>query len=233
MDIDNKYTIMQKKYYESTAHLMAETNHIAHNSNPNLWFILFKDCVNFDSNNNKTAFEFGCGCGRNIANLLRMNFKQADGCDISLKNIKNAKKYLIDEFNDIDKSKLYVTNGVELNGVESNKYDYVISTIVLQHISVYEIRYNILKELYRIMRKDGIFSFQMGFDYHPHDIYKIEYKENNYDAEGTNGYCDVIVTDPNQIIDDLKEIGFKNISCLISEPFCDNHHKWIYVRCAK
>ena len=54
-----------------------------------------------------------------------------------------------------------------------------------------------------------------------------------YDAKGTNSNCDTMITDPNQIVNDLKNIGFKNITYKIREPFSDQHQNWIFLRCEK
>jgi predicted SAM-dependent methyltransferase len=73
-----------------------------------------------------------------------------------------------------------------------------MSTIVLQHICVYEIRYNYLKEFYRLLKNDGILSIQMGYgDGHPNTR---NYYDNYYDASTTNSGCDVKVTNPEEII---------------------------------
>jgi hypothetical protein len=40
----------------------------------------------------------------------------------------------------------------------------------------------------------------------------VKYYENYYDATSTNSGCDVRVEDPNDLINDLDNIGFKNIT---------------------
>ena len=104
---------------------------------------------------------------------------------------------------------------------------------MLQHIPVYEIRKSILTDFYRVLKKKGIVSFQMayGLSNRPHPT--AEYYDNVYDAEKTNTFHDCRVTDPNQIINDLTEIGFKNIETVIRPSFSDNHNEWIFVKATK
>ena len=48
----------------------------------------------------KAALDFGCGCGRNIRNLLNAaGFERVDGCDVSKNNAEYAKKYVEEFFN--------------------------------------------------------------------------------------------------------------------------------------
>ena len=50
-----------------------------------------------------------------------------------------------------DKCDLQVTDGVTVKPLLDNFYDFVMSTIVLQHIAVYEIRKSILSDIYRVL----------------------------------------------------------------------------------
>ena len=79
-------------------------------------------------------------------------------------------------------------------------YDFVVSTITLQHICVHEIRYNILKDIFRIMKPEGIFSLQVGYDKKGNHV---GYYENYYDAKVTNSRCDFAVEDENYMIKDF------------------------------
>lgn len=244
MNIDNKYTKMQKSFYDSNAKKMASTNHKEHNFNPNYWDILLGDITDdmFEDNNTIKALDFGCGTGRNVFNLLKnWNWNRVDGVDISENNIIEAKKKLIDggykEFNsntEVNNSfKFYYNNGVDLKDLKSNEYDFIMSTIVFQHISVHEIRYSLLEEIYRVLNNGGLFSFQMGFNANPK--YKtVSYYENYYDATGTNSDCNVRVEYENDLKNELTKIGFKNIKIEIKESYSDDvHPQWIYIKGVK
>ena len=61
----------QKAGFEKDHHLMPAQNHKQHNDDPEYWDILLKDIVDNPSFwEGKRALDFGCGCGRNIENLL-------------------------------------------------------------------------------------------------------------------------------------------------------------------
>lgn len=231
MDSNNKYTIMQKNYYdnEGVTGNMNRENHMRHNDNPDYWNILVKDTEE-PSYREKTGLDFGCGCGRNVMNLIT-RFKRMDGVDISSELIKTCYENLNKMGYNDDKVSFYTCDGVSLSILNSNTYDFIMSTIVLQHICVYEIRYNYLKEFYRLLKQDGMISIQMGYgNKHPSTRH---YYENYYDATGTNSLCDVRVDNPEQIIKDLDEIGFKNITYIIRPSYSDFHGEWIFIKAYK
>lgn len=239
MDQNNTYTQMQKNQYDSGADIMAIQNHKNHDHNPDYYGLLLSDIKN-DSEywKNKSGLDFGCGVGRNVDNLLKLaNWKNFDGCDISNENLIRANKFLLN--NNHKNYNLIHTDGISLNPIKDNFYDFIMSTIVLQHIAVYDIRINILKDLYRILKSDGLFSFQMAK--YNGNINRAKYFENSWLAQGTNGYYDVSVDDPNDLINDLVKIGFNNITYEI-KPEWDadnlkytdiNSSSWIFVKCKK
>ena len=231
MDPTNKYTKMQKDYYDNegiTGNMNIE-NHMRHNNNPDYWKILVSDTLD-PSFKEKIGLDFGCGCGRNVMNLIE-RFKRLDGVDISPELIETSKKNLLALGHGSDKTLFYTCDGVSLSCIDSNTYDFIMSTIVLQHICVYDIRYNYLKEFYRILKSGGMVSFQMGYgDGHSN---ARNYYENYYDATGTNSGCDVKVDNPEQLIIDLNEIGFVNVQFFISSSYSDSHNQWIYIKAHK
>lgn len=234
MTPDNKYTKTQKsQYFNGTS------NHLEHNENPDYWEILLDNPIQKLVKQQKseyTALDFGCGKGRNISNLFIKYkiFNKIDGADISVNNIEYCKKNF-----EISKSSFYCNNGVDISDIKSNNYDFIMSTITLQHIPVYDIRMSLITDIYRLLKKDGIFSFQMGYsdssDFINSQSLK-SYTDNFYDATGTNSMCDVrIVNDDIQkIIEDLTLIGFINFSYTIKPSFSDNQHPfWIYIQVEK
>ena len=226
------YANMQKNYYNSRVTEMHE-NHSVHDINDDYWNILLKPIDDNDKIlKNKFALDFGCGHGRNVRNMLKKNiFKRVDGIDISEENIKYAKENILKETG-TETFDLYSNNGIDLNPLKDDEYSFIMSTIVLQHICVYETRLNILKEFYRIMKKNGILSFQMGFgDGHPKTA---NYYDNVYDATSTNSGYDVKLVNPeNEIVKDLNMIGFKDIEYVIRNSHSDRHNQWIFIKCKK
>lgn len=235
MQADNPYTNMQRTSYDTHYKKMV-ANHRQHDKNPEYWDILLYDIKADPAKwQGKNALDFGCGQGRNVSNLLNLApFAAVDGADISSKNLEVAAKNILTDAGTIAKTTLYCTSGIALDSVPSDNYDFVMSTIVMQHIAVYDIRFAILSDKYRVLRSGGTLSFQMGFDNDSRNAKRwASYFENRYTARGTNGMCDVVVENPSHIIDDMRKIGYQDISYKIGTAFDCLHHNWIYVKATK
>lgn len=232
VDEDNKYTKMQKNQYDLEAHAWSTENRDPvvgsfdlHNNWKDYDDFLFK---NVDTTN-KLALDFGCGPGRNIVKFAN-RFAAIDGVDISEINLHNAKLWCEKSGGPVPN--LFQNNGIDLSIINSSKYDIVFSTICLQHICVYDIRFSFLKEFYRILQPGGHLCCQMGFGTnHP---CTVGYFDNNYDATVTNSGCDTRVEDSKQIEIDLEKIGFKDFSYDIRPVGPgDLHTNWIFFRATK
>jgi ubiquinone/menaquinone biosynthesis C-methylase UbiE len=241
MDQNNIYTKMQRDFYNSTADIMAIENHRGHDSNPDYYGLLLKEVfINPNLWKDKVALDFGCGIGRNVDNLLKIaDWKSVDGCDISVENINRAEKFL-QNTHDSNKFKLYTTTGTTLNPINDNLYDFVMSTIVLQHIAVHQIRNNLLTDIFRVMKSGGLFSFQMA-QYSQGYGTAAKYHDNMWNASGTNGAQDVSVDNPQDLINDLLSIGYNNISYEV-RPEWDAKNKcyldlknsrWLFIKAYK
>lgn len=221
------YSQMLSSFYND-----GTTNHLNHNSNPHYWSLLMRRLISSPEHyTGKNFLDFGCGKGRNVSNARQLvSWRTADGVDISPSNIKACK-----EESD-EGSEFFVNNGRDLSDLESNKYHFVLSTIVLQHICVHELRVELMKEIFRVMAKDTIFSFQMGFgDASYVGTSQVSgYYDNNFTASGTNGQYDVRVTNPSDLVQDLEKIGFKDVAYQVRDSWADSGHpQWIYVESRK
>jgi SAM-dependent methyltransferase len=233
MDLNNKYTKMQQSQYDEHASSWTpeDRDHVVgafdqHNKWKDYDDFLFK---NIDTKD-KVALDFGCGPGRNIVKFAN-SFKQIDGTDISDINLSNAKKWCV--YNNLTITPtLYKSNGIDISNILSDNYDIIFSTICMQHICVNEIRFNLFKEFFRVLKSGGAICKQMGFgDGHPRTV---GYYENNYDAIGTNSLCDTRVNDPNELKSDLEKIGFINFEYDIRPVGPgDGHNNWIFFRAFK
>ncbi len=232
---------MQREYYNSTADIMAIENHRGHDANPDYYGLLLKEVIeNPEIWKDKSALDFGCGIGRNVDNILRLaSWKNVDGCDISSENVIRATNYLKEEkhlnFN------LYTTDGISLTPIQDNSYDFVLSTIVLQHIAVHTIRKKLLTDIYRVMKPGALFSFQMAQYTKGYNRTAVKYFDNALNIKGTNGAADVNISDPQDLIDDLVNIGYKHISHQIrpewdagKKCYMDmKNSRWIFIKSYK
>jgi len=233
MDIKNKYTKMQQNHYDAQAKLWDINNRdpvVGSFDKHNAWsdydIFLFKDI----DTSGKIALDFGCGPGRNIVRFAN-KLLRIDGVDISSNNLENAEKWCL-----ANKVKFtpnfYKNNGVDLSIIESDKYDIVYSTIAMQHICVYDIRFSLLKEFFRVLKPGGHICIQMG--YGSRYPYSVEYHSNFYDATVTNGAMDVRIEQVEDLEEDLISIGFNNFQYNIRPVGPgDRHSNWIFYRAIK
>jgi ubiquinone/menaquinone biosynthesis C-methylase UbiE len=159
------------------------------------------------------------------------DWNRVDGIDISEGNISHNKKEYASQ-----NSNWYCNNGTDVSELKDNEYDFIMSTIALQHIPVYDIRKSLITDLYRTLKSGGIFSFQMGYGSGLESDLgtRVSYFENNYDATGTNSICDVRIQNEEEVIKDLESIGFADIKTEVREAYSDaGHPQWIYVKCYK
>lgn len=235
MKTEKDYLDMQRQQYETDAAKWSLTNRdpvVGSYDQHNAWvdydLYLFKD---FDTKG-KVALEYGCGPGRN---LIRYHdrFARIDGVDISQTNLDKARINLaahgISEYN------LYLCDGKSIP-TNDETYDVVFSVICLQHICCHSIRYNIMKEAYRVLKPNGYFCFQMGCGGREHVIEYLtaEYYDNTYHASLTNTGYDVTVRSPEQLYGDLQSIGFGVMQYDIRPcPPMDGHAHWIWAQVQK
>lgn len=234
MDPNNKYTKMQQEYYDSDAGRWSLTNRDPvvgtfdeHNAWQDYNDFMFK---NIDTNG-KMALDFGCGPGRNIVKFAN-RFQSIDGVDISQVNLDNAKLWVTQNSLSFTPT-LYKNDGTDLSIIPSEKYDVVFSTICMQHICVYDIRYSLLTEMFRVLKPGGHLSIQMGFgNIHP---LGVKYFDNYLDAQATNGHQDVMVENTDDVKADLEKIGFSNFEFDLRStgPGDNRHSNWIYFRAQK
>lgn len=227
---------MQKSWYEKAASVSnyESTNKfdnvVGSYDEHNRWPDYDKYMMGFidESYKNKIALDFACGPGRNIVKYNHL-FKRIDGADIAQANLDNAKANLA--FHGIETPNLYVTTGSNLGAAPDNTYDLIFSTIAMQHICVHEVRFAIMQDMYRALRKLGKISIQMGFGFSPG---KASYFENNYDAISTNSGFDTMVENVDYVESDLRQIGFVDFRYDIRPTGPgDSHPHWIFFSATK
>ena len=229
-----KYLEMQRGFYDSAALLWSLKDkdpviggYDRHNNHKDYDDFLFKGIDTSDL----IAMDYGTGPGRNIVKFWD-RFKRIDGVDIGKQNIKNAKLNLAQA--GITEATLYICDGKSVP-VDDETYDVFFSTICLQHICSYDIRFSILQDAYRILKLGGHICFQMGFGGKPIKDSVSDYYENMYNATHTNGRYDVSFADAEYLREDLvNKIGFETFEYDVrpSGPG-DRHGCWIFVRAKK
>lgn len=143
---------MQKVAYRN-----GTSDHLEHNENPDYWnYLLGPVTSKPEAWTNKTSLDIGCGKGRNIRNLLSIsNWSFCDGIDLSGRNISHCRS----AFSDVS-SRFFTASGTDLHPIPDAAYDFVMSTITLQHIPVYEIRDGILRDSLRVLKPGEHFQYR-------------------------------------------------------------------------
>lgn len=234
------YATYQKTYYEHFARI-DEKNLVVGHYKDNEKYDYEKYLLSPIKNSTKKyiALDFGCGPGRMIKKMGKI-FKRVDGVDISRNNILKAKVYTRNLHN---QPIYYVNNGYDLREIPSKTYDLVYTTIAFHHIPIHKTRKKLLEEFYRILRPGGWVSLQMVYHNNLHTLPKhhktSRWNENPYDANGTNGTYDVVIT-PKDLVNikkDLRDINFKNFSFKLAPPPVSKevglYDKWIFLYAKK
>lgn len=227
----NKYTQMQKRQYaaEATGWTPDARDPVvgsfdAHNRHED--YLLLFDGIDTSQ---MVCLDFGCGSGRNIVRF-RGRFKRMDGVDLEPTLLEKAKQWAV--LNGVSDAVFYPCNGVDISEVPSDSYDFVMSTICLQHICVHEIRFNYFREFFRVLRPGGWIAIQMGFG--TEAAASVGYYDNFYDAVATNRGCDTRIEDADYLKKDLESVGFRGFRYHLRPPGPgDCHPNWIYFQAQK
>jgi len=230
------YNKMQKKEYSKYTNNANESKDLCvgnfeiHENYPYEEYLL----QHFNGKSN-SALDFACGMGRMMKRMLN-HFDEVDGVDINQENLEYASEYLTNAGITDARYTTFLSSGVGLP-IINKKYDFIYSTIALQHICVYEIRKKIFEDLFLVLEDNGSCCFQLGFGWDNN----CHWFDNNYAARETNGAGDVSIPNSdylNGISNDFKEIGFKNIKYefkISPHPEYGNkyHPIWIFMHMTK
>ncbi len=141
----------------------------------------------FETTEDKVALDFGCGPGRMIRRMSKL-FERADGSDISERLLGLVKERY-------PKSNTYVSSGANLGDVPDNEYDFIYSTICIQHIASHSIRDGILESMSKCLKPGGYVTLQMAYHKDFYDPVHAKYLENKHGTGQTNSGCDVIINE--------------------------------------
>lgn len=203
------YLKTYKDTFESQHVLMVPDNHQAHNPDPEYWAILLGD-VKFNPERwkGKKAFDFGCGCGRNLYNLSTLaEWETIDGCDISKSNAAYAEQWYKDNTTTTAACKTWENNGKDIQPTPYG-YDFIMSHIVFQHISNYNVRYSIMEDMYNSLNEGGLCS-----------LHFMDLGESVPYFENSDKWLNCRVENKQYLVDDFNKIGFKNVSIETGRDF--------------
>jgi 2-polyprenyl-3-methyl-5-hydroxy-6-metoxy-1,4-benzoquinol methylase len=237
------YVSMQKSYYNSFNDVDSFKNRVVGNYDSQQLYPYEKWLLNisgdyennlFDNTSELIALDYGCGMGRMVERMGKL-FKRVDGVDIGDNLINFCKKTY-------PTSNFWVTDGTNCSDAPLEHYDFIFSTICMQHICSYDVRMDIWKSIEKCLKSNGKFCFQLMMFESQNDIathlnmFNTNYnftpkysrwRENHFDATSTNSSHDVYILreDYDLIFEDVNSI-FKN--CKIYEDSI-SHYKKIYI----
>lgn len=108
-----------------------------------------------------TCVEIGCGIGRLLKPIAKMSGKVI-GFDLSEKMAAWSKDYL----SDVPNAEVRVNDGRSLPGIEDGSVDFVYSHLAFQHITLFEVVEDYLKEIARVLKPGGYCRIQNWRDAH-------------------------------------------------------------------
>lgn len=232
MKTKDDYLKMQKDYYDSFSDEQSFKDRVVGNYdsqqryNYEKWLLTYNGNSNtplFENTGNKVALDYGCGMGRMVERMNKI-FNRTDGVDIGANLISYCKEHY-------PESNFWLTEGSNCGDAPSEQYDFIYSTICMQHICSHSVRMNIWESISKSLKKGGKINFQMlGFNDIAHSQMHMEsfntkhgrypqfarWNEDHFDAKSTNSSHDVYIfrEDYEKIIEDANRF-FQN--CIIYE----------------
>jgi len=107
------------------------------------------------------ALDFGCGVGR-LTRAMSTYFEKCLGVDISVQMIELAKGFNRDRPN----CQFILNTSSDLQLFESGSFDFVYSSLVLQHMPSARVAFGYMDEFLRIIRPSGMVVFQLLYTRH-------------------------------------------------------------------
>ena len=117
---------------------------------------MYRICGGSRSPRDLRVLEIGCGVGRMTRMLARV-FGQVTGVDVSEEMIEQARRALVDSPN----VELVTGNGLTLDELPSNAFDFAFSFIVFQHVPSLDVIRSYCKEVFRVLKPGSLFKFQV------------------------------------------------------------------------
>jgi SAM-dependent methyltransferase len=104
------------------------------------------------------ALDFGCGVGR-LTRALSASFRECVGVDISTRMVELAKEVNADRAN----CHFVLNTSPDLEAFESGSFDFVYSSLVLQHMPSPQVALGYIDEFLRVTQPNGMTVFQVPY----------------------------------------------------------------------
>ena len=104
------------------------------------------------------ALDFGCGVGR-LTRAMSSRFRECVGVDISAEMVNRASELNADKTN----CKFVVNITPDLRQFKSGSFDFVYSSLVLQHLPTRRMAQQYITEFLRIIKPGGLVVFQLPY----------------------------------------------------------------------
>ena len=102
----------------------------------------------------RRALDFGCGAGR-LTRALGRRFETAVGVDISAGMVETARALN----SDVESCEFRVNTSPDLGQFRDGEFDFVYSSLVLQHLPDSELVRGYVEEFLRVVSPDGLIAF--------------------------------------------------------------------------
>lgn len=175
--------------------------------------LILKQLLSHIELSGKIILDYGCGTGRNWSELQKYHPAKIIGCDISPEMIYKLK-------NKYDSAETYLITNDDLDFLNNNSCDLIISTLVISHIENIE---KLFVEWTRILKESGDLIIT---DFHP-DLFG-KGGARTFKQDGKVYKIDHIIHKIEKIEKLLSSLGFKKINLI--EKLIDEDVKSFYLR---
>lgn len=125
------------------------------------------------------ALDFGCGSLARYSTEFAKLFKKVIAVDASPRAIEYCKKYT-DQYENIE---VVEVDGTSLKEIDDEAVSFVFSNLVFQHVGSKEVMVNLIKEVNRVLKPEGIFRASFWTEEKADDHFNV-YHGTGYSVEG-------------------------------------------------
>jgi SAM-dependent methyltransferase len=113
----------------------------------------------------KRILDIGCGPGRFFPGFVKLGFAEIWGIDVSPEMIRQGTSMC-----PVSTARFVLGNGHDLAGLKSETFDYCFSYNAFAHIPSRRIIFSYLKEIYRVLKPNGVFQLHFRSSHEWKDV---------------------------------------------------------------